>query len=543
MSNRTLVTLSLCEGEGLVPVGSYARLSDDKVGKAMGRVGVSADSQHDDGHAVARQRGWGVIRDYTDNDLSAFQDDVVRDEFERLLLDLEAWVIHGIVCYNIDRFLRRNDDLERVIKIIKKLKKRGRHAVFATAQGDIDLTTDEGQTVARYMTVGNNAQSAATSRRVERGHRLAAKAGKPAQMRGFGYAEDRINLCPIESKAIVDGADMLIKGQPIADVVRAWNTAGIRTVFGNEWVSSTVRQLYRTPRLVGLRVYQKNIMLDENGAEVHGQWRPILTREQWDAIQSILDGNSQKSAPATNEYLCSGIAICFRCGRKMYAQANTRWNLTTSMRTWALEKNEEAITLGEARPFRVGERGQLSPKVIAAYMEEYPNGQSHRQAFQYYCKAKENGRGSCGQNSISGIRVDRLIGQLMEARLTSRLIPDEAVAFDRQAELDIAQGQIAELMAAYRQGGLPGSVVFPEVSRLQTAVDSLTVERQRAVRDAERVKRSTETTPEDWRAASLTGKRAMLSLELAALVVKPSDGKGGVFDRSRVVPEWRALAG
>lgn len=540
---RTLLSLALCVEQDLVPVGSYGRLSDDKVGRAIGRVGVSADSQHDDAHDVATRRRWGVVREYTDNDASAFQDDVIRDEFEEMLVDLASGMIRGIVCYNLDRFLRRPDDLERVIKIYKKLAKQGRPAVFASAQGDIDLSTDEGQTMARYMTVGNNAQSAATARRVSRGHLRAAKSGAPAQMRGFGFGADRVTHDPVEARLIRQGADMLLKGQPLADVVRAWNAAGAPTVFGNEWLHTTVRNVFRAPRLAGLRVHQGKVMLNEHGEEVKGCWKPILDRATWDAVQDVFASNAAKQTPASNHYVLSGICVCGKCGRRMYAQANTRWSETTSIRMWGRAQNSVATAKGQPELFKVGERGSLSPKLIAAYRSAHPDGAKSEQAFVYTCKPVGAGRGSCGSNSIGGVRTDQLISRLMEQRLASRLAPSVAPVFERQAELDVAKEQIAELMEAYRVQAMPGSVVFPQVAQLQAIVDTLSVEQQATARAAARARRAVESTPQDWRAASVDQKRTMLRLELSAVVIRPSVSQGGVFDRSRVLPQWLAPAG
>ncbi len=76
-------------------VGAYERISDDKEEEARGVARQAADNE-----ALADLRGWRIAEHYQDNDVSAFKENVVRPAFERLLADLEAGVLDGVVVYN-----------------------------------------------------------------------------------------------------------------------------------------------------------------------------------------------------------------------------------------------------------------------------------------------------------------------------------------------------------------------------------------------------------------------------------------------------------
>ena len=91
---------------------------------------------------------WTIHRHYSDNDVSAYKDDV-RPEFELLLRDLDNGVIERIVVYDLDRLARRPKDLERVIDIYDTASKSGRTLWFATVHDKIDLSSPDGLTLAR----------------------------------------------------------------------------------------------------------------------------------------------------------------------------------------------------------------------------------------------------------------------------------------------------------------------------------------------------------------------------------------------------------
>ena len=136
-------------------VGTYARISQDS------ELGIAR--QEHDTSALTTLRGWRLAERYQDNDASAYQPKVERPDFERMLADLKAGVIQGIVVWDLDRLARRPVDLERIIDLYDQ-----KPLVFATVQGDIDLSTPDGRTMARVLVAFANKASMDTARRVAR---------------------------------------------------------------------------------------------------------------------------------------------------------------------------------------------------------------------------------------------------------------------------------------------------------------------------------------------------------------------------------------
>jgi site-specific DNA recombinase len=122
------------------------------------KLGLGVGRQQADTRKLVDLRGWTLAEIYLDNDVSAYQPKVIRPDFERMLADLEAGVIQGIAVYDLDRLARQPADLERIISIYDR-----KPLVFATVQGDIDLSTPDGRTMARVMVAFANKASMDTA--------------------------------------------------------------------------------------------------------------------------------------------------------------------------------------------------------------------------------------------------------------------------------------------------------------------------------------------------------------------------------------------
>lgn len=69
----------------IVPAVSYARISAD-----IRRDEHGVQDQHRLNPKTAERHGWTVVHEYTDNDKSAAEADVVRHDFEAMLRVLRA---------------------------------------------------------------------------------------------------------------------------------------------------------------------------------------------------------------------------------------------------------------------------------------------------------------------------------------------------------------------------------------------------------------------------------------------------------------------
>ena len=457
-------------------VGAYGRISEDTEA-----TGLGVERQIRDCETVCQFRGWEVAHRYIDNDLSAFKRKVVRPEFEQMLLDLKNGVIDGIVVYDLDRFARQPRDLERAIEVYEERKPS---PVFASVQGDINLQSADGKTMARVMVAFANKSSMDTSRRVERKHLELAYAGRSISgHRPFGWKADRISLDPRESAALRKAVSDVLAGVALSTIATRWNEAGLLTSTGKQWRSTSVRQLLVRPRLVGDKTLHGEVL-----EGVRGEWEPILDRDTYDRLQALLATPERRvrvPRRGARHYLLTGTIRCSVCnGLMMY-----------------------------------GNRFKGS------------KGERHN----YVCSNPEHAM------SVSGGPVDELVSDLVLARLANEEVEVEAGPWEHEAELKATQEKVDELMKAYDDGTLSAAVVFPRVKPLEEQVADM--QRSRA----EWLVRTTGPAPralskDEWDALGVDRQRAQIEQALEAVMVKPpKTRRSNRFDPERLVPVWKRL--
>ncbi len=462
-------------------IGIYARISEDPEGT---RLGVGR--QEEDCQTIAKVRHWEVSGVYVDNDVSAFDAKVIRPEFERLLADLAAGTIGGVVTYDLDRFARQPADLERAIKVFDQRAS----LVFATVQSDIDLSSPDGRTMARVMVAFANKSSMDTSRRLRRKYLELAQKGIPRSgSRPFGYEDDRVTICTSEAELIRKAAIDVLNGMSIHSIARRWNEQDVKTPTGGVWRQSTVRRLLVSPTIAGYRVHQRKIAVDANGDRVMAQRPPILDMDTWEALCSFILDPARTGAythPGGCKHLLSGLVRCGRCGTKMVASTNPR-------------------------------RGQV---------------------LIYACKPASH-NGGCGRMSVSGILLEELVTELVLRYLSDRHVAHEIQPWTGEADLTAATTRVSELMAAFAVGDLSSETVFPVVTKLEHEANRLRTERAAWLRDQMLRANQPTNVAESWPTLALDERQAVVRRALQSVVVKPAEKKGCRFDPSRVEVVWQ----
>ncbi|HUY25341.1 MAG TPA: recombinase family protein [Candidatus Saccharimonadales bacterium] len=461
-------------------IGIYARISTDSE-----HLGLGVGRQEDDARTISRLRGWDVTDVYVDNDVSAFITRVIRPEFERMLTDLSNKRIDGIVAYDLDRFARQPSDLERAIRIFD-----ARHGlVFATVQGDVDLSTPDGRTMARVLVAFANKASMDTSRRTRRKYLEMAQSGriKRTRFRPFGWQEDRVSLNEPEATAIRDAAQDVLNGQSLHSIARRWNEMELQTSAGSAWIQKTVRNVLISPRLAGYGIYQREMALDQDGQRVMSERTPILDTDTWEALQAVIRHPSRTGPPAhvgARKRLLTALLRCGLCGKPLQSDFHAR-----------------------------------------------------EQIHIYTCKPYSTRRG-CGKIRVSGPRVDELISELTLRYLAERHIEPES-SWWREGELASARERIRELMDAYAEARLSAEVVFPAVSKLEAEANELASARSAWLANQMRDRAVPEDVRTAWPNMDLHEQRSVIDSVIENVIIKPAAKAGGRFDPERVEVIWR----
>jgi site-specific DNA recombinase len=475
-------------------VGSYVRISDAYEGRETGVTTEGVDRQRDANAHIAQARGWEIAQTYEDNNVSAFRDGVVRDGFEDLLSDLEAGVIEGIVCYNLDRFARRVSDLERAISIYDTARRQGRTLYFATAEGDLNLASDDGLTLARVMVAFANKASRDTARRVAAKHQDNRDKGRlVGGQRPFGWAWEYDEqgrrtahvVVDTEAEAIRWAAHGLTDGSLTwRGIVRTWNEQGLLTPNGNEWQPQTVKQVMKSPRLAGWRVHRDRIAVhSKTGELIRADVEPILTDDEFELLLEATGKRAGAYAPSSGrlKYLLSGLARCQACGGRLTGNAQGKY-------------------------------------------------------FSYVC------RGNGCRMTASGLQMDAHVEALVLPRVireskTLRIVDipphgEELAALDDERE---------QVRTAAVSGEVPTDVAFPRIAEIDKRREELLAARRMHLLRQEQLA-GVVMTPAMWRRLTTDEKRVHVARHVEAVYVAPrSKNTGRRFDTDRVSLVWREV--
>lgn len=264
-------------------LASYTRISDDPKGLA---AGVTRQREDNASLATTRWPGLPVVL-YEDNDRTAYSGKP-RPAYLAMCRAIELRHVTAVVAYNQDRLLRLPVELEAFIDVCMAV----RLSDMATASGELDLTTDEGQFKARILAAVAKKASDDTSRRVKRAIQARRARGDhigPLPYAVTSWTADEITTDPDREAIVRDAYAQLIDGGSLVSVLR--------------WMQATDPDGALRSR-VGLR----DMMLNT----------PILTTEQRADLQAILR-SPERRVSFTNERRSwlTGILTCDVCNKPL----------------------------------------------------------------------------------------------------------------------------------------------------------------------------------------------------------------------------------
>lgn len=333
----------------------YLRISQDHE-----MDGLAIERQREDCEKLADFRGWEVAETYVDQSVSATDRTKVRPAYQAMVKAYKAGAFDAIICWDLDRLTRQPRELEDWIDAAET-----RGLALVTANGDADLSTDGGRLYARIKAAVARGEMERKGARQSAAHKQRAERGKPPKgMRPLGYSGEG-DLIPDEAeavKAIYAAFTRLEQPESLRSLAKA--LSGVQSVSGitprprhshvvsmeraerrvaegktprpvksdGPWSPSTVLGVLRNPRYCGYSTYtpkevhadgarrrswKAQILRDEAGDPVKGQWEPIVSEETWWRAQNILDDKSRvtnTSGSTKRKHLGSGL---FRCGYQL----------------------------------------------------------------------------------------------------------------------------------------------------------------------------------------------------------------------------------
>jgi DNA invertase Pin-like site-specific DNA recombinase len=498
-----------------VPIAGYLRISDADLaeirravrngditkeeGQERERKGVL--KQKDDVVALAERHGYspGEIVWYEDNNLSAFSRSVKRKRFEQLLKDLpKPGALDGILYYDIDRYTRQPRDLERTIDIYEGANEKGRYLIFDGLSGqNFDLNTPDGRFSARLFVSIANKSSEDTRRRIRReAKRMAEKGEFHGGTPAFGWdPEDRLKLDPVAADMIRRGTKWFIQGDRIPTILERFAEENlINPSTGKPFSREHFRRVLMRCRNAGILKFQGEPMRDKDGNYVMGDWPPIVTVDEWEALMAKIASRQKKTKPdITTKYLLSGIARCGRCGSRMHGAP-----------VW--QKGEKTDT------------------------------------YAYSCQKRQ--ADECGRMQITGPPVDKMVRQLVWATVERSLVGLEVkkdTEWTKQAELDEVQQEIKDLQQKWEKREIRASIYVATLEDLESDRDRLKAERALHLAETQAPVQE-DVIRKGWQGLSLERQREVVRSVLTAVLIHPAKSRGANFDAARVEPVFTEAA-
>lgn len=288
--------------EPALRVALYARISKDRNGEQEG-----VTRQVDACRELVERRGWTVVAEHVDNDISAYSGKR-RPGYLALLDDMRSGLVEAVVVWHPDRLTRNPRELEDLLDVIEE-----RGLQVATVQaGDVDLSTSSGRAVARTLVAWGKHESEHKGNRQRAAITDAAKRGRRHGFTPYGWN------CPEEGEVVAEIVTRLLAGASLRSIVRDLNGRGLTTLRGGPWSEHQVRG-------VALRASNAGVRTHKGAVVGEGDWPALVSTDDQERVTRLLTDPKRKTTRSGVKHLLSGVLRCGKCGGAMrHATINGR---------------------------------------------------------------------------------------------------------------------------------------------------------------------------------------------------------------------------
>lgn len=264
-------------------VALYARVSTQE----QAVHGLSVDAQI---HALDEwAKEYTIVDHYIDLGVSARSPASKRPELQRMLRDCEAGKIDLIAFTKLDRFFRNVKEYYKVEDVLE-----ASHVSWRAIHEDYETETAAGRLKVNIMLAVAQDEADRTSERIKAVFERKRQMGLiPCGNAPFGFS--------------LEGGKLVLQDEN-----------AIRSLFA-EYIAS--RSLPAVARKFGVTVQGVRYILSNK------VYLPIIGKDTWELVQSILQLRSQRHVRSDRVYLFSGLLICPNCGKRLTAVRSNGYNM------------------------------------------------------------------------------------------------------------------------------------------------------------------------------------------------------------------------
>ena len=221
----------------------YARISQDRSGAQAG-----VNRQLEDTRKLAAERGWEVVGEFVDNDVSAKQRrwstsqgkfvNRTRPGYDALLDAIREGRVDVVLAWHPDRLYRRIRDLEDLVDMLE----RNDVDVVTVKAARVNLSTAADRLNARLLGSVAMYESEVKSWRVAAAAARRAREGRfSGGMRPYAYEPDGVTIREEEALHLRTAYDGILAGRSLAEVTRRLTAARSTSSTGRPWTTSSLR--------------------------------------------------------------------------------------------------------------------------------------------------------------------------------------------------------------------------------------------------------------------------------------------------------------
>ena len=278
-------------------VALYIRVSTEE----QSIRGLSLEAQEADLRAYAKDKGWNIVGTYIDAGKTARKRLDKREEFSRMIQDVEAGQIDRILFTRLDRWFRNIADYYKVNEILERNR-----CDWSTTQEDYDSSTASGRLLINLkLSIAQN-EADLTAERIK--SVFDSKIQNKTVLSGnapVGYRIDDEKHLEIEPES----ADM------IRDMFEHFSVSGslretglyMQDTYGRYFPQNVIKRILRDKIYIGT--------YDRRGRMIEGFCDPIISNDLFFSANRNLKAGI-KHAPSGRIYLFTGLCKCARCGKR-----------------------------------------------------------------------------------------------------------------------------------------------------------------------------------------------------------------------------------
>lgn len=249
---------------------------------------------------LCEAKGWEVVTVYEDNDVSASKKRGRDTAWGRMLEDISDGLFEVVVAVDLDRLLRKVSDLTLLTDAGVRV---------LTVNGEIDLTTADGQFRATMLASIAQFETRRKAERQLRANAARSAAGKPVPTRRrYGYETDGCTPREDEAVEVQRLFEEFRKGASIRSLAMDLRSRNVAPGGGKGWPVNRVRGILANP-FYGGQVYHLGTTTDSDLVI------PIVPREVATEVRAILADPARKTSPGSAiRHELTGLAECGVCG-------------------------------------------------------------------------------------------------------------------------------------------------------------------------------------------------------------------------------------